>query len=111
MKPAPLDYDTDADNFLKAVFTVPPWEADVTNPSVPGGPTVRPEHVVILFRLGKDRRWYPDIINVVGPKITGPGKRTKRHYEVPFTNVAEGDSGAPDYAVAEAEALAAKLNA
>lgn len=109
MKYDPLPLDIGADNALKVVLNVPSWEADVSNPNLPGGPTVRPEYLVLLILPDEKCQWIPSLANVVGPKV-GSRSAHPRKYEVPFTSLLDEDSGAPDWVQDEARRWADKLN-
>lgn len=106
-----MELDLDADNCLKMVFVVPPGKEDVTNPSVPGGPTVRPERLVVLVTPGgSNGTWIPSIVTVVGPTHLKKGL-SKRPGNVTFMDLHKYGHYAPDWVRETALDCAALMNA
>jgi hypothetical protein len=106
-----LPLNVDADNCLKVVLDVPEWKEDTSNPSVPGGPTIRPKKLVLLFYPRNDEReWEADTANVVGPRV-GSKSTNPRDVSVLFASIlGEGAPHAPEWVKAQARIWVNRLN-
>jgi hypothetical protein len=101
----------DADNCFKIVVDVPEWQEDTHNPSMPGGPTIRPQQMVLLFYPRNDERvWEAATANVFGPRV-GSKSATPRSLSVLFVDIlGEGAESAPEWVKAQARIWVNRLN-
>lgn len=110
----PLPLSKEGLSTLTVALDVPEsagWE-DVTNPDLPGSPTIRPKHLMLfLYPATETDDWEVFTAKIIGPKVrASTGSLTKRNYEIPFMRPLDEDATAPDRVRAEARRWQARVN-